>query len=230
MAVLEDFENAGLAANLALTDPNSKITIPSATQVKVGSGSMQLELTGLSATTNLGWTVNADHISLGFWYRTGSGYGNYGGTYCKFFSVLDNNSTGDMGFLDWNTNDFNVRAIKGAMGTLNVWNVTDATWYWFTFEFVRNGTCRARLYDASMAQVGTDWSYTEPGNNQAQVVKLGQDDVSAPSTQVYFDQLWMDATGSTWPVLDTATAAPLQTQGPGTPFLMSPPYGSGRRF
>jgi hypothetical protein len=195
----EDFEDVTLQAGLALTNPNGKIVIPDATQFHDLTHSMSLDLTGLAAEHYAEWTVNAAHAMTNVWYRTGLFTGGYvGGAVILACSTLF--AQGQFKFYDWQSTIDNARQIYWVEAAAG-WTVLDHTWYNLQFEFLESGTCRARLFDNTLAQVGAELTVAEAHANPLIGFRYGANAITPfAANSIYFDTAQLDVTAFTWPM------------------------------
>ena len=204
--VYENFEDASLASGLTLIDTTSAITLPSSTQHYMGSNSMAVDLAGLAAQAQINYDgISSNNISFGFWFRTGS-YGNWDGGptiinaqndgYGNLIRIADERNAGS-----------NDRQLAGEGGTVAV---SDYTWYWITVQYNRNATSYWRVYDATNALVGTQQSFTAPDYAVDNI--LFGSWAADFSCIIYFDDLVIDRTDATFPLLGWETGTP-----PGSP-------------
>jgi hypothetical protein len=142
-------------------------------------------------------TANASN-SVGFWYKTGQ-YAVWAGV--RSLAIWYNNSQGSIiKIMEGRSAGDNTRqlALNNGIGGVVPITVSDNTWYWITAQVVRNATCSMAIYNTALAQVGS--TATVDGRDYPiNLLQFGGDGV-ASSTAVYFDEIYIDYTDSTFPL------------------------------
>ena len=199
-----DFE-AGLPAAWTETDAGGNLNVQSATAKYYGSYGMAYD--GVNSPfirTDFG--VNPTSISLGFWMYTGV-HTDWARNYVVY---TDNSTLGAVpiralwGDTEGGDAKFTLRNDTGTYSAAGV-TVADATWYWVTIQATISGTAYLRVYNTSHAQVGAEISVAVNANNNFRYLNIIGP--ASSSAVVYYDDIVIDWTDATYPLLGWETAA-----------------------
>jgi hypothetical protein len=141
-------------------------------------------------------------LSFGLWYETGQPGAWVEGPH---FITLFNNGFGPLERLsDERDGLSNLREIRVSplAGRAVEIPVADNTWYWCTVKWVEKGTGSFSVYDTSLNLVGTV-NFTNHTRFPVQSILLGnsQTTTGASGTTAYFDNLIVDYTHASFPLL-----------------------------
>lgn len=199
--VTQGFE-AALAGDWSETDASS-ILNPTDTAAKYTSNGGAQGMSYASGTTADGQAVYhpaslPTTLSVGFWFKSGT-YSNFAGNAAIFY--VRNTGTGNLLVLrEGDDAGSGSRSFAWSLdadtGGADV--LASATWYWVTVLWVQNGTCKARFYNTSFAQVGAELSATGP-NTATDELWFGASGVST-STALYWDEIYINTTSGTFPL------------------------------
>ncbi len=189
--IYEDFENA-LGGEWSETDPNNVVDGQSTDAEYRGSQGAKHDWNGGNAgSLHLALGGTYANFSIGFWFKTPA------------------NTNGIIMFQDAAENcrlyyyDSYFR-FRGSDWSINI-NATQNTWYWVTIDMVRNGTSTIRVYDTNHDQVGSDGTILSYDAAMSVVDFFGGADDNP--TAAYLDEVVVDTTDATWPLLGWETSA-----------------------
>ncbi len=188
----EDFEDA-LSGDWSETDPNNVVDGQSTDAEYRGSQGAKHDWNGgNTGTLHLALGGTYANFSIGFWFK------------------LPNNTNGIIMFQDAGQNirlyyyDSYFR-LRGTDWTATTIAATQNTWYWLTLDMVRNGISTLRVYDTNDNQVGSDSTVTAYNAAMSVVDFFGGADDNP--TAAYLDEVVVDITDATWPLLGWETGA-----------------------
>jgi len=133
--------------------------------------------------------------SLGFWFKSGSGYAGWGvANQIILVVILEDES---LFYLGEGTNSgTNARELYGTGA--DAITISDSTWYWITVGCTQNDVCEWALYNTSDAQVGATQE-NAIGNYYIDSIQIGSES-GISATDLYYDDLVMDFTDATFPL------------------------------
>jgi hypothetical protein len=176
---------------------------PDAAFGDTGNRGMALDLTS-GRVGYIQWNLPAGKsaLSFGLWYKTGQPGAWVEGPH---FITLFNNVSGPLERLsDERDGLSNLREIRVSplAGPAVEIPVADNTWYWCTVKWVEKGTGSFSVYDTSLNLVGTV-NFTNHTRFPVQSILLGnsQTTTGASGTTAYFDNLIVDYTHASFPLL-----------------------------
>ncbi len=187
----EDFEDA-LSGSWSETDAGSVLD-PQSTDAEYRGvqGAKHDWNGGNAATLHLALGGSYSHISVGFWFKTPNNTNGH---------IMFQDAAEDVRLYYYNA----YFALRGLDWAANI-NATVNTWYWVTIDIVQNSISTIRVYDTSHNQVGSDGTVT--AYNAAITTLDFFGDVDDNVTVQYLDEVVIDTTDATWPLLGWETAA-----------------------
>lgn len=163
-----------------------------------GTKGLSVDLAGSAAARIVFYSPSQHNsTSVGFWYRTPTGFGNFDAQ--QFFSCSDQavNYTAPLNFGGDGTSTRYINWASGGSGGIAV---SAGTWYYVTMQYVRNSTSSLSVYDTSGNQVGST-STKSIGDFQIGRYMWGSVVATTVSGAVaYFDNLCIDWTDATFPL------------------------------
>lgn len=207
-----DLSDGVAGANFDTTvDSESKLNCTSTSATK----SMTSTVNGSTVTTTKGMAVTMDgasasyitfylpstqaSISMGFWFYTPAQQNFNAFTFCRLFDT-DGTATSIL-YGDPGADGGGATNIKFGSNTSLI-AVSAGTWYWVTMQMVRNGTSSLSVYtdDTGATQVGATKTITS-ANFDWQYIRWGAVGAYGVATTAYFDNLLIDWTDATFPLV-----------------------------
>ena len=139
-----------------------------------------------------------DAVSFGWWYKTPNMTGN---TYSnvRMFDVYGTSAMITRIRTNTGGDADNPLIIADVGGDTTGITVANSTWYWITYDFVRNGTCTISVYDTAGALVDSN-SGTAVDQPASEWFWGQVDAYSDITTTAYYDDLVADWTDQTFPL------------------------------
>lgn len=194
------------------TDAGNSLTATTASEdaghtwtTDTGAKGMAVALGGTTAYVEYTPAASHNSVSVGFWIKTGN-YDSWNGgpTVVDLYDVANGESVRVQDSRNAGTNARNMCVLSA---TSPCFTVSDNTWYWFTFSYIRNSTSSYALYDSSGAQVGTTGTYTAR-DYAVTSVRIGNTNAHSKSgVSVYLDDIAIDWTDSTFPLIQSSASA-----------------------
>lgn len=194
----EDFEDA-LGGDWTETDPEGVLDPQSTNAEYRGSQGVKYNWSG-GNTASLVFDLPSGAVaalSMGVWYKT----------------PANDNAKVTIGIMDHSSN-FIFRIynyptylrLRNDSGTWSDTNITVSanTWYWLTMKAVKGDTCTLRAYDTNHDQVGDDITVAGDNNDIEELTLFG--DAEDVETVIYMDEVVMDKTDATFPLLGWESA------------------------
>jgi hypothetical protein len=204
--IWETFEGA-YGATLAETDPDGILTPANTDYFKNGAASLKVDADSYAtgeAYLTCTFPSAVSNVSFGMWWRTGSGYGTWGGDPRPFVVRVHWAVVGaQMRILDRIDNDSGsareFHCVEGVgASAVGTGSIADNTWYWVTGQYNRNATSYWKVYTEGGVEVGEN-SFTAADYN-ADIILLAN--ITAhQACAFYLDDFVVDYTDATYPLL-----------------------------
>jgi len=204
------FETVPDSGSWAKVDTGSKLSASATgeqTTIKCAGGTADVGTNGMKYTSGAATNAYVEYtfasaktgFSAGFWYKTGSVTSWATGPIAFQFCEVSGCASGaSHAWYDTREMGGNTRQLGHA--TPGLIGISDNTWYWVTIKWVRNAASSWALYDTAGNQVGAtqDWTGFDA---DAAVVMVGiYSGTTDLTSDVYWDDLWIDWTDSTFPL------------------------------
>jgi hypothetical protein len=194
--VLQDFEGS-IISPWSETDGSSILNPHDSNAKYLGSYGMSVATGSTSlAYVDYTFTPAKSSFSMGMWFKSGT-YAAWAGD--RWIIDVHNDAQGNLIIVkEGNSAGDDSRRVMWTVDG-DVVAIADATWYWITLKFVKNGTSTCAVYNTSGTQIGSTMSFSTTPDfdcNTLQIITYGTE----TSTAVYYDDVYIDWTNAVFPL------------------------------
>lgn len=207
----EDFEDA-LGASWSETDADNNLNPADATAKYNGAQGMSVNYRGDTAGANISNILynsggERTAASIGFWFR-GPSIGSNADVVIAGVSIATDTNNVRIYYTRVTGPVYRLR-LRGTGFSANVKTVQPNTWYWVTLNYVKNDTCTLRVYGTDTVEIDAATSVTcTANNNVCNYFAFGaRGGATDEDIENWFDDIVIDWTDSTFPLLGWETAA-----------------------